>query len=164
MTTTQSVEAVARLTVCLRDMVDFFAVAGVLQHSIDKLENHLESHEYFEFLNLAQGFGKCMAFIDHDALTMKLANGWNGLEETLVIERKMICRKLRNLEGDKNADHDAIEKLQNIKNDIEARKAKALVQCLKFKFMANVPLKSFKDPKFDPFLVHKVFQASKKTK
>ena len=145
-------EATARLHACLRDMVDFFASAGVMRHSIDKLESHLDSHEYFEFLGLAQGLGKCMAFIDHDSLTTKLSSAWNCLEDGLVIERRLVSRKLRNLELDKNADPEAIEKLQKAKAEIEQRKAKALICSLKFRLMAALPLKNFKDPKFDPNL------------
>ena len=150
MAASQSAEATARLHTYLRDMVDFFAFAGVMRHSIDKLESHLEAHEYFEFLSLAQGFGKCMAFIDHDALTAKLSNAWNCLEEGMVIERKILSRKLRNLELDKNADPEAIEKLQKSKTELEQRKARALIYALKFRMMAAIPLKNFKDPKFDP--------------
>eukprot|EP00607_Mallomonas_marina_P005064 CAMPEP_0182429022 /NCGR_PEP_ID=MMETSP1167-20130531/25457_1 /TAXON_ID=2988 /ORGANISM="Mallomonas Sp, Strain CCMP3275" /LENGTH=160 /DNA_ID=CAMNT_0024612317 /DNA_START=137 /DNA_END=619 /DNA_ORIENTATION=+ len=159
-------EAMARLHLCLRDIIDFFVASNVMKHSIEKLEAQLDNHQYAEFLELANGFGKCMAFIDHDSLTLKLATSWSTIEEMLVLERKQVARKLRNLEGDKNADPDIIQKLQNLKAETEQKKANALVQSLKFKLMSGTPLEKFKNPNFDAManLTQAVIFAKKKEK
>lgn len=85
-----------------------------------------------------------MAFIDHDVLHSKLAQGWALLDDGLNVEKKLIIKRIRNLEGDKNADPALIAKLQNTKNDIEARKVKVLVEALKYRYMNTVPMENFK--------------------
>ena len=150
MTTAQAADAAARLSVILRDIVSFFDAAGCGKASVEKLEAKIDSHDFVDFLELAEAYSKCMAFIDHDHLAARLLAAWNATEEGLVIEKKIVSRKIRLLESDKNADPDILAKLQNTKMDVDQRKAKVLIQCMKYKLITSHPIEKFYDKTYDP--------------
>jgi hypothetical protein len=150
MSNAQLAENQARLNVSLQDIITFFDEADCPPSSLQKLSTLLEAHDYVRLLELIEGFVQCMAFIDHDLIVKKMSASWNLLYEGIVIERKIISKKLRVLEADKNSDPDVILKLQTSKGNIDRRKAKATVACAKLSYMARFPLETFiQDPNFE---------------
>ena len=103
------------------------------------------------FLDLAEGFSQCMAFIDHDIITSKLYTSWALVHDHIVLERKAVSKRLRPLEEDKKADPDLVAKLRKTKDNHDLRKAKASIACAKFKYMQSVPLDQFlRDTNYQP--------------
>ena len=150
MTAAQSAEAQARLNVSLQDLVTFFEEAGANEKSIELMNSFIEKHLTMDFLTLAEGYGKCMAFIDHDKLVSELLKCYLQLIDGYVIERKMINKKLKLLKEDKKADPDVVTRLENLLLDIDNKKAQAMVVSMKLRAMDSIPLSKFMDEKFDP--------------
>lgn len=149
MTAAQAQEARDRLNVHLQDMVTFFVDGGCEAKSIAKLQNCLESHSHFDFLELSEGYSKCMAFIDHDALALKIQAGWNGIEQYLLLDKKVINRKLRVLEEDKKSDPEVIAKLHNKKDIIDQELAKVKIQIIKYTLINSMPIERFYDKSYN---------------
>lgn len=150
MTSAQVIEAQARLNVCLREVVSFFEAAGVQSHSLDLLNDYVEKHMTFEFLELAEAFGKCNAFIDHDLLMSLLLLAWNTLSDGCMVEKKQLTKKIKILKEDKKTDQEYLARQENLLADVDQRKALVLVSCIRLKTMASIPLDLFKrDPKFE---------------
>lgn len=156
MSAAQSAESQARLNVCLKDIVAFYEQAGVAQQSLTLMESFIDKHLTVDFLTLAEGFGKCMAFIDHDELISQLLKSYLQLIEGYIIERKMVNKKLKLLKEDKKSDPDVIARLENLIIDIDNRKAIAMTTANRLKVMNLVPAAMFRDPKFDAFSHYKV--------
>ena len=164
MSAAQSAEAQARLQLSLRDIIEFFEKAGVEQHSVENLTEFISKNQTFGFLELSEAFGECMAFIDHDDLLNKIQASYHLLSEGYNIERKIINKRLKFLKEDKKSDPGIIDKNENNLLDVESKKATVLVQCLRLKAMASIPVKSFKsNPNFDALLHYKKVQESKRT-
>lgn len=151
MSNAQLADCTARINVSLQDIRAFYEEAACPASSIQNLNSLAESNDHVKFLELAEGFSHCMAFIDHDKIVRLLLASWNLIHEGINIERKMVSKKLRNLEGDKNADPELILKLTNSKLNIDKRKANATVHCSKLAYMNRLPIELFlKDPSFNP--------------
>lgn len=151
MSSAQLAEAQARLNVTLRDIISFYAAGDCPNVTIDKMNALCEEKDAVRVLELAEGLTTCMAFIDHDAVVTKIATAWGQVYDCIVIERKMVTKKLRMLEGDKNADADVLFKLNTNKGNIDRRKAKATIECSKYKFILQYPLSAYlRDPNFSP--------------
>jgi hypothetical protein len=147
----QLAEIQARINVALKDIISFYEDAKCPASSLENLQGLLDSHDYMRFLELAEGFSQCMAFIDHNLIVSKMHAAWNLVHDSIVIERKMVSKRLRPLEEDKKADPELVAKLQNIKANHDRRKAKASISCAKFGFMMKIPIQEFlKDPNFNP--------------
>ena len=144
MSAAQSADVQSRLTIVCQDLLAFFTEAGVEKHTIVLLPEKMDSHDSLEFLNLCASYTKCMAFIDHDAVHTKMVQGLSLLDDGVGIERKIIIKKMRNLEGDKNADPAIVAKLTNAKAELDQKKVRTLLQCLKYKYMATCPMEKFK--------------------
>ena len=86
-----------------------------------------------------------MAFIDHDLLHARMATGLSLLDDGVGVERKILIKKIRNLEGDKNADPAILAKLQNARVELDQKKIRTLIECLKYKYMVTAPLKTFEN-------------------
>lgn len=151
----QSAEAQARLNVNLREIVTFFVDAGVQDRSIQLLNTFIDKHLTMDFLTLAEGFGKCMAFIDHDELVSKLFKTYQCLIDGYIIERRMINKRIRLLKEDKKTDPEVLARQENLLIDVDNKKAVAIVAMARLRAMNFVPLNSFKDSKFNPFLAYK---------
>lgn len=149
MTATQSQEARDRLQVHLQDMVTFFEEGGCESKSIQKLVSCLEIHSYFDFLELSEGYSKCMAFIDHDQLSSKIQVGWSGIEQFLLLDKKVINRKLRVLEEDKKSDPEVIAKLHAKKDGIDQELARVKLQIIKYSLINSIPIRRFSDKNFN---------------
>jgi hypothetical protein len=162
MTAAQSAEAQARLCASLREIAEFYEVGGCSSSSITKFNDLINTQQYFDVLELAEGYSKCMAFIDHDELVRKLGISWGCFEDCLNIEKKIINRRLRNLEGDKNADPDLIAKLHNIKSELEQKLARIMVYKIKFIIVRNYPIRKFMDKTYDPMEERMAQMAEKK--
>ena len=151
MSNAQLADCTARINVSLQDIKTFYEAAECPAESLENLSSLLEGNEHVKFLELAEGFSHCMAFIDHDKIVKMLLASWTLAHEGINIERKMVSKKLRNLEGDKNADPEIIAKLTNSKNNIEKRKASATIHCSKLAYMNRLPIDLFlKDPNYNP--------------
>ena len=145
----QLAEAQARLNVSLKDVVQFFEDEGVKEHSIVLLNTFIDKHLTVDFLNLAENFGKCMAFIDHDELTSLLFKSFSILMDGYIIERKVTNKRLKLLKEDKKSDPDVILRLENLIIDIDQRKAVVTVSLARLRAMQTMSISKFKDPKFD---------------
>ncbi|KAJ1400315.1 hypothetical protein B484DRAFT_243296 [Ochromonadaceae sp. CCMP2298] len=150
MTAAQSVEAQVRLNVNLREIVSFFQEAGIELSSVEMMETFIDKHQTMDFLGLVEGFGKCMAFIDHDELVTHLLRSFLSLVDGFVIERKILSKKLRALKEDKKTDPDLLIRLENLLNDIDHKKAVAMTNANRLKAMNMIPSAMFHDVKFTP--------------
>ena len=149
MTTAQLVDAQARLNVSLRDTITFFEEAGIQENSVTLLNSFIDKHLTTDFLSLAEGYGKCMAFIDHDELVSKLFKSFQILIEGYVIERKIANKRLKLLKEDKKSDPDVILRLENLLIDLDQKKALATVSANRLRAMTSIPISNFLNPKFD---------------
>lgn len=149
MTAAQSAEAQARLNVNLREIVTFFEENGVQEHSTQLLNSFIDKHLTNDFLTLAEGYGKCMAFIDHDELVNKLLKTFVSLIDGYVIERKMINKRIRLLKEDKKADPEVLARQENLLMEVDNKKALAMVSMTRLRAMSTISIQKFKDPKFD---------------
>lgn len=150
-----SAEAQARLNVALKDVINFYEAANIAPSSVQLMETFVEKHQPIDFLTLAEGFGKCMAFIDHDELVSLLLKAFILLIEGYVIERKQINKKLKILKEDKKADPAKVNSLENMVVDLDQRKAVAMSTMNRLKVMNLVPAALFRDPKFDAYSYYK---------
>lgn len=150
-----SAEAQARLNVALKDIINFYEQAKIAPSSVQLMETFVEKHLPIDFLSLAEGFGKCMAFIDHDELISLLYKAFVLLVDGYVIERKQINKKLKLLKEDKKADPAKVNSMENAIVDIDQRKAVAISTLNRIKAMNLVPAALFRDPKFDAFSYYK---------
>jgi len=148
-------EAQARLNVALKDIIAFYEQAKIAPSSIELMEAFVEKHQPIDFLTLAEGFGKCMAFIDHDELISLLYKAFVLLIDGYVAERKAINKRLKILREDKKADPAKIASMENTIIDIDQRKAVAMSTMNRLKAMNFVPAELFRDPKFDAFTHYK---------
>mmetsp|Transcript_19817 Transcript_19817/g.33152 ORF Transcript_19817/g.33152 Transcript_19817/m.33152 type:complete len:176 (-) Transcript_19817:1071-1598(-) len=149
MTAAQSAEAQARLNVSLKEIISFYQEAGIEQSSMDLMDGFIEKHLTMDFLHLSEGFGKCMAFIDHDELVSLLLKAYLLLIDGYVIERKIINKKLRLLKEDKKTDPEVLIRLENLLLDIDHKKALAMTNGNRLKAMNMIPLANFNDLNFD---------------
>lgn len=155
-------EAQARLNICLKDIIAFFENAGIDRNSLSLLESFLEKHQTVDFLNLAEGYGKCMAFIDHDELVGLLLKSYTTLIEGYLLERKQVNKRLKILKEDKKADPDVVSRLEHLIVDIDNRKAAANVINNRLKAMNLIPAKLFLDPNFDAYSYYKTALAKQR--
>jgi hypothetical protein len=153
-------EAQARLNVCLRDIISFYEHAGIDAKSLAMLESFIDRHLPFDFLSLAEGFGKCMAFINHDELIALLIKAFSTLIDGFVVERKGIAKKHKNLLEDKKADPAVIARLENLMADLDSRKQTAEMTNQRLKVMNMVPAALFRDPKFEPYEYYQKVRAT----
>lgn len=151
----QAAEAQARLNVCLREIVTFFEEAGAQEHSINMLNAFIDKHLTTDFLSLAEGFGSCMAFIDHNELISKLYRTVCTLIDGFIIERKIILKKIRLLKEDKKADPEVLARQENLLADVDAKKANAMVLMARLRAMNAIPLEMFEDDSFNAFAHYK---------
>jgi hypothetical protein len=144
-------EAQARLNISLRDIINFFDQAKIDAKSVAMLESFIDRHLPFDFLTLAEGFGKCMAFINHDELVTLLIKGYTTLIDGFVIERKGIAKKHKLLLEDKKADPAVVARLENLMADLDSRKQTADLSNQRLKVMNMIPAAMFRDPNFEPY-------------
>lgn len=142
-------ENLARLNVCLKDIVTFFEEAGIASSSLELMNSFIEKHLYMDFLSLAEGFGKCMAFINHDELVRRILEAYNTLINGYIIERKAISKKIRILKEDKKTDPEVLAKQENLLADVDQKKANAMTILARVRAMNYLPVNLFKDDKFD---------------
>jgi hypothetical protein len=145
----QLAEAQARLNVCLREIIVFLEEANIQEHSAALLNTFIDKHLTIDFLNLAEGFGKCMAFLDHDALVEKLYRSYCVLIDGYVVERKIISKKIRIMKEDKKADPDVVIRLENLLSDVDNKKALAMTSCMRLRAMNTIRFAPFKNADFD---------------
>jgi len=155
MTTAQLVDTQARLNVSLREMITFFEESGVQEHSTSLLNGFIDKHLTTDFLSLAEGYGKCMAFIDHDELVLKLLKSSQLLIEGYVIERKIANKRLKLLKEDKKSDPEVILRLENLLIDLDQKKAVATTSAMRLRAMSTISISNFLNPKFDSVAHHK---------
>ena len=155
MTAAQAQESRDRLNVHMQDMISFFEENGCEAVSLQKLVAAHESfvrgepNSHFGFLELVEGYSKCMAFIDHDALSGQIAQAWHGVEQFLLIDKKVINRRLKVLEEDKKSDPEIIAKLHTKKDVVDQDLAKVLVQVIKYNLINSVPIERFYDKSYN---------------
>lgn len=143
-------EAQARLNVSLREIVSFLEESGVLEHSVELLNGYIDKHLTVDFLTLAEGYGKGMAFVDHDELISKLYRSYSLLIEGYLLERKQVSKRLKNLKEDKKADPEVVLRNENLIVDLDNKKTVALVICMRLRAMNAISFNNFKDEKYDP--------------
>lgn len=151
----QSAEAQARLNVNLREIVSFFVDAGINDRSIQLLNSFIDKHLTTDFLSLAEGFGRCMAFVDHDELISKIFRTYQCLIDGYIIERRIINKRIRLLKEDKKTDPEILARQENLLVDVDNKKAVAIVSMARLRAMNFIPFASFKEPKFNPHIAYK---------
>lgn len=140
----------ARLNVILRDIIDIFVNEKAQQHSIDLLNKFIDEKKIIDFLKLAESFGRCMAFLDHDQLMTKIYQSWSSLSDGYNLERKNIVKKIKALKEDKKTDPEFLMKQETLLLDIDARKCTVMEECMRTRIMVTLPLDLFiKDENFD---------------
>ena len=145
---------IARLSICCKEFIEIFQENNVPSEIIEKLNGLIELKEHTEFLEIALGFRKSMAFLNHEVFTDKLQTGWNLLEEGYKIEKKNIDKKIKAL--DPKADPDIVQKLNDLKAANDEKKAKALINCLLIRTELRIPLQKFsEDENFDSMAFYK---------
>ena len=149
MTSSHAAEAQARLNINLRDIITFFQSNGIQEHSVQLLEGFIEKKQALDFLNLADGYGKCMAFLNHDELIEKLLKSYLALIDGYIIERKITSKRVKMLKEDKKSDPDVLARQEKLMEDIDTRKATASAACVRFRTMSAIPLEMFRDDGFD---------------
>jgi hypothetical protein len=165
MTTAQLVDAQARLNISLKDTVAFFEESGVEEHSIVLLNSFIDKHLTTDFLSLAEGFGKCMAFLNHDELVSKVLKSFLILIDGYVIERKIASKRLKLLKEDKKTDPEVLIRIENLLLDLDQKKAFASVSAMRLRAMASISIDAFRNEKFDYKAQHKInIESHRKTK
>ena len=163
MSAAQSAEGQMRLQASLKVIIEYFEEAGVELRSIENLNEFISKNQTFGFLELSEAFGECMAFIDHDDLIAKIQESYYLLADMYNIERKLLIKRLKFLREDKKSDPAVIDKNELSLLDVENKKATVLVQCLRLKAMASIPIKYFKsNSNFDPIAHHRKIVLSKR--
>jgi hypothetical protein len=162
MTSAQSVEAQARVNVNLREIVSFFETSGIQDHSLQMLNSFIDKHLTIDFLNLAEGYGTCMAFIDHNELITKLLKTYICLIDGYIIERKIINKRIRLLKEDKKSDPDVLARQENLLNEVDNKKAYAITAMARLRAMNMIPFEKFKNEKFNAFMEYKGIMATQK--
>jgi hypothetical protein len=130
-------------------MVSFFISGGCEEESVQRLSRFAEAHAHVDFLELSEGFSKCMAFIDHDTLANRIMVGWSGIEQYLLLDKKAINKKLRVLEEDKKADPEIIAKLRAKRDIIDQELARVKIQIIKYNLINSIPISRFSDKNFN---------------
>lgn len=155
MTSAQSAEAQARLNVLLKEIVSFFESSGIQEHSILLLNSFIDKHLTMDFLNLAEGYGGCMAFIDHNELVSKLLKTYTQLIDGYIIERKIISKRIRLLKEDKKADPEVLARQENLLIDVDNKKANGMMQMARLRAMNMIPFEKFREEKFNAYSEYK---------
>eukprot|EP01039_Chlorochromonas_danica_P000031 gene31-34_t len=159
----QSAEAQARLNVSLREIVTFFSESGVQERSIQLLNTFIDKHLTNDFLNLAEGFGKCMAFLDHDELIAKIFRTYQCMIDGFIIERKIITKRIRLMKEDKKTDPEVLARQENLLIEVDNKKAVAIVSMARLRAMNFVPLAGFKEgEKFNAMAAYKTVLESQR--
>lgn len=149
MSNAQLAENNARLNVELEDLIIFFESAEIQEHSIANMKDLIEKGLISDCLDLAEGFGKCMAFINHEELLSKMLSCYSVLIDGIKIERKMTGKKLGLLREDKKADPEILAKVESQMENVEKRLSAGKVEHARLQAMSFFPMDKFKDPKFD---------------
>jgi hypothetical protein len=139
-----------KLNASLKELVSFFEAAGVKNHTLNLFGEYSTKHQVVEFLMLAENFGKCNAFVDHDQLLLLLLTSWSLLLDGHNMEKKAISRRVRALKEDKKTDPEVLARLEHLLSDIEIKKANESVNIIRLRAMIEIPVQEFKsDPNFD---------------
>lgn len=165
MSATLSAEIQSKLLSSLKDIVDFFISACISSRSIQNLNDLIDKNQTMAFLELAEAFGECMAFIDHDNLLHILQESSNLLTDYYSIERRSILKKLKFLKEDKKSDQAVVERKETNLVDVEAKKALVVILCLRLRTMLAISIKNFKeDANFDCLVHYQKLQNEKRIK
>jgi hypothetical protein len=165
MSATLSAEIQSKLLSSLKDIVDFFVSACISSRSIQNLNDLIDKNQTMAFLELAEAFGECMAFIDHDDLLHMLQESSNLLADFYSIERKNILKKLKFLKEDKKSDQAVVERNETNLVDVEAKKAFVVILCLRLRTMLEISIRHFKeDANFDCSAHYQKLQDEKRMK
>lgn len=145
----------ARLNVCCREIVEILR-PNLRENEIERLNTLLETRDQAEFLDLALGFRKSLAFLDHEAYLEKLILGWNLLEMSFSIEVKTLTKKIKALQADTKTDQDVLTKLIDSRTATEQKKSQIKVVALQLQTESRIPFNMFiEDPSFDALAFHK---------
>lgn len=140
----------ARLNVICREFIEIYKEQKVPEETIDHLEELIEKREQHEFMELALGFRKTMAFLDQDDYTNKLTTGWHLLDEGMALEQKAIRKKVQAVQGDSKADPEQLATILAARDAVDEKKAKTKIIELRLKAEQKCPIKMFlDDPDFD---------------
>ena len=142
-------ECQARLNIELENLLMFFEESEVQEHSILNMKELIEQNLINDCLSLAEGFGQCMAFINHEDLLTKLLSCYSVLLDGVKLERKQTGKKLGLLREDKKVDPDVLAKWEGLMDGIELRLSSGKVEYARLKAMEFLTLDKFKDPTFD---------------
>ena len=125
---------IARLNVCCHDVIEIFKKNRVSGKELSTLEELLTKKEQFQMLEIALGYRRSMAFLDHEELTEKLFTGFRYLEEGYKAEIKNTFKKLKLFQADPKADPAAVARMQSALDVATASKSKTSVITGKFSF------------------------------
>lgn len=165
MSATLSAEIQSKLLSSLKDIVDFFISACVSSRSIQNLNDLIDKNQTMAFLELAEAFGECMAFIDHDNLLHMLQESSNLLADYYSIERRTILKRLKFLKEDKKSDQAVIERNEMNLVDVGAKKSLVVILCLRLRTMLSISIMHFKeDANFDCLEHYQKLQDEKRIK
>ena len=140
----------ARLNVVCREFIEIYQQQKVPEKTINHLEELIDKREQLEFMELALGFRKTMAFLDHDDYTNKLTTGWHLLDEGMALEQKAIRKKVQAVQGDSKADPEQLAAVLAARDAVDEKKAKTKIIELRLKAEQKCPIHMFlEDPNFD---------------
>lgn len=95
MSASQLADATARLQVTAHDIRQAFVAAGMETEKSAEYDEMIEAKRCKEFLDIAVGYAKSMAFLDHDAMVGLLNHAWSQWLDCVSIELKIVKRKVR---------------------------------------------------------------------
>ena len=140
----------ARLNVVCKELIEVYVEQKVPEETIAHLEELIDKREQYEFMELALGFRKTMAFLDHDEYTDKLTRGWHLLDEGMALESKAIRKKVQAVQGDSKADPEQVANVLAARDAVDEKKAKTKINELRLKAEQMCPINMFlDDPDFD---------------
>lgn len=140
-----------RLNASLRDIISFYEAAGIQSRSVALLREFVAKNQTTEFLELAESYGNCNAFINHDHLLAMLSASWNLLYDGHNVEKILKIKRINNLTEDKKADPEVKVKQQIMLEEITTKQAQGVSPpCNLVRIMTTIPVGAFLDPNFDP--------------
>ena len=110
---------------------------------IERLINFNSLHQTFEYLNYAETLGRINPYVDNETLLNHLYAGWNLFHDGVVIERKILIKRIKAIKEDKKHDPEVLARQELSLKNLEEKKVVALLTILRIKASLSRPFNSF---------------------